>query len=268
MTGAALFEVVDDGLFQPTDVARGPWTPEALHGGPPSALLCRAVEALAADGPMHVARLSVELLRPVPVAPLRVTADVLRPGRKVQLAGASVWAGEVEVARAVALRIRAADVDLGDYSPSEADGPPPPPDGLARPRYEGEYTAFHSDGVEMRFVTGFTYQPGPATVWIRLRQPVVAGEEPSPAQRVAAVADFGNGVSSVLPFERYLFINPDLTIHLARAPIGEWICLDARTIIPSGEVGMGIGMGMAESALYDGAGRIGRSVQSLLVDVR
>jgi len=264
VSAASLFEPVDEGLWLPTDFARGPWTPEALHGGPPSALLTRAVEALPSDGPMQVARVTVELLRPVPVAPLRVEASVLRPGRKIQLGGASLFAGDVEVARATALRIRSAEVDGPELSASssEADGPPPFT-GLARPRYEGEYTAFHSDGVEMRFASGFTYEPGPATVWIRLCQPVVPGEEPSPAQRAAAVADFGNGVSSIVPFDRYLFINPDLTIHLILPPVGEWICLDARTMLSPSD-----GMGMAESALYDERGRIGRSVQSLLLDVR
>jgi hypothetical protein len=261
----ALFEAAGEGLWLPTDWARGPWTPDALHGGPTAALLTRAVEALPSDGRMQVARITIELLRPVPVAPLRVEAAVLRPGRKIQLAGASAWAGEVEVARAMSMRIRAAAVDVPEAAAQsdEADGPPPPPAGLPRPKYEGEYTAFHSHGVEMRFVTGFTYEPGPATVWIRLCRPVVPDEEPSPAQRVAAVADFGNGVSSIVPFDRYLFINPDLTIHLLRPPVGEWICLDARTRLSPAD-----GMGMAESALYDERGRVGRSVQSLLLDRR
>jgi hypothetical protein len=261
----ALFDVVDDGLFLPSELARGPWSPDALHGGPTAALLARAVESLEAAGPMHVARLTVELLRPVPVAPLRVTCEVQRPGRKVQLAGASVWAGQMEVARAVALRIRAAAVSIPDLPSSAAgDAPPARIEGRTRPRFEGEWVAFHNTGVEMRFTGGYLDEPGGSVVWMRLNQPVVAGEEPSPTQRVAAVADFGNGVSSVVDWRRYLFINPDLTIYFVRPAVGEWICLDARTIISSGEVGMG----MAESGLYDEAGRIGRSLQSLLVDVR
>jgi hypothetical protein len=115
----------------------------------------------------------------------------------------------------------------------------------------------------MRFTDGFFGDPGPATVWMRLRQPVVVGEEPTPAQRMMAVADFGNGVSSVLPWDRYLFINPDLSVHVSRLPVGEWVCLDSRTF-PTPESGVGL----AESALYDEKGRIGRAVQSLLLDRR
>ena len=83
----------------------------------------------------------------------------------------------------------------------------------------------------MRFAAGGWDEPGPATVWTRLRVPVVAGEEPSRPQRVLAVADSANGVSAVLPFGDWLFINPELTVHLRRAARGEWICLDAETTI-------------------------------------
>jgi Thioesterase-like superfamily len=262
----ALFEVVDDGVFMPLARARGPWDPSALHGGPAAALMARAVESADGAEAMNVARLTVELLRPVPVAPLRVTASVLRPGRKVQLVGASITPVDsgVEVARAVALLIRAGHVDIAELHDSDRLAPPPPMgEAKARPKFAEEWEAFHNEGVEMRFTEGAFHEPGPAVVWMRLCQPVVEGEAPSPVQRVASHADFGNGVSSVVPWAKYLFINPDLTIHLARPPVGEWVCLEARSMLSPGD-----GMGMAESALYDESGRIGRSVQSLLVDRR
>jgi hypothetical protein len=180
----------------------------------------------------------------------------------VQLVGASVRAGDVEVLRATALRIRTADlpVDVG----VDAGVPDLP---------EDEWTAgvpfgtgddlehYHRDAVEIRPVAGGFDRAGPGTAWFRLRVPVVAGEEPSGAVRAVAVADFGNGLSWVLP-ETWLFINPDLTVHLLRPPAGEWICLASRTLTSS------TGVGMAESSLYDRAGRVGRSVQSLLLDDR
>jgi hypothetical protein len=104
--------------------------------------------------------------------------------------------------------------------------------------------------------------PGPARVWMRLRHPLVRAHETSPLARLAAVADFGNGVSAVLPFERYLFINADLTIHLARPPRGEWIGLDARTLLLPG------GSGLAESVLHDVHGPVGRAFQTLVVAPR
>jgi hypothetical protein len=121
--------------------------------------------------------------------------------------------------------------------------------------------AFHAHAVDHRFVAGGFDRPGPATDWIRLRVPVVAGEPPSPLMRVAAAADFGNGVSwLVSPGDGWLSINPDLTIHLHREPAGEWVCLEAVTALGA------TGVGMAESRLWDEHGPIGRAVQSLLVE--
>jgi len=93
-----------------------------------------------------------------------------------------------------------------------------------------------------------------------LRCPVVLGEAPSPWERAVAAADFGNGVGAELPFAGSLFINPDLTVQLHRPPVGEWVCLDARTRFGSP------GFGSAESELWDSEGRIGRAIQSLLVE--
>lgn len=259
----ALFSALSDDRFQPSELARGPWSPTALHGGPVAALLARSLERAEAPVPMHPARLTVELLRPVPLAPLTVRLEVPRPGRKVQLLDAFLYAGDAEVARARMLRIRAAEIALPGslevpIAPSFA-GPADAPSALAR-RDDGALVAYHSHATEHRVVRGVWGEPGPVVDWIRLRQPIVAGEEPSPLQRVAAAADFGNGVSGVLPFPEYAFINPDLTIHLHRLPVGEWVCLDAATLVAPH------GVGLAESALWDERGRIGRSVQSLLLE--
>lgn len=261
MSGS-LFEV-DNERFVPTGLARGPWSPDAQHGGPPSALLVRAVEAIDSPVPMQVARATFELLRPVPLVPLTISTDVLRPGKKVQLAGASLRADGVEVMRATVLRIRTADlpvdvgVDAGAPDLPEAGTVERPPFALADESLEH----FHTDAMELRTVAGGFERAGPGTAWFRLRVPLLPGEEPSGAVRAVATADFGNGLSWVLPPE-WLFINPDLTVHLLRQPIGEWICLAARTLTSN------TGVGLAESALYDQRGRVGRAVQSLLLDDR
>ena len=113
-----------------------------------------------------------------------------------------------------------------------------------------------------RFAEGGWDVPGPVGVWIRLAVPVVAGEEPSGVQRVAAAADFSNGVSASLDHDQFLFINPDLTIHLLRPPVGEWVGMRTASRYATS------GAGLAESELFDAAGRIGRSCQSLFVDHR
>ncbi len=248
----------------PTEHARGPWAPTALHGGPVAALVSRAVEHHTGDDGLQLARITLELLRPVPVAPLTVTSTLVRPGRRVQLVDTVVEAEGLEVAWARALRIRVATGQPAPVPAVPEDGAPDPPEqGIAPPLPATDaYRAFHNEGIEMRFVRGAFDRPGPATVWFRLRGPVVAGEAPSPWQRAAAAADFGNGVGAELEFAPdQVFINPDLTVSLHRPPVGEWVCLDARTRFGTP------GLGAAESALWDALGRIGRAVQSLVVEV-
>lgn len=247
--------------FQPTWRAGGPWDEGAQHGGPPGALLARAVERAEAPVPMQVARMTVELLRPVPMTPLAVRAEVVRPGKRVQLVQASLVADGSEVVRAVALRMRRDAVAL-PVGVDRGSPPPAPPATSAPQAAVTDLEGFHSHGAELRFVHGGFGAPGPAMVWIRLRQPVVADEEPAPLQRVLAAADFGNGVASVLDWTRYRFLNPDLTVHLVRMPVGEWVCLDGWTL-PGPD-----GIGLAECALSDRDGPVGRSLQSLLLEQR
>jgi hypothetical protein len=261
----ALF-IDDGGRLVPSDLARGPWDPDALHGGPPAALVVRAAERVLATAgppegdPPQIARLTLELLRPVPFAALETAARIVRPGRKVMLVEATVRAAgsDRDVARGVVLAIRRQPQPL----PARVRDVPPPagPDGLAGDEPFGDWVAFHNAGVEMRYTRGAFRVAGPASVWMRLRVPVVAGEATSPAMRAAAVADFGNGVSSELEMGVWRFINPDLTVHLARPPDGEWINLDARTVLGDQ------GAGLAESAIADHRGVVGRAVQSLIVE--
>lgn len=256
---AALF-LPDGRSFVPSDLARSPWSPDSLHGGPVAALMAGAIEAHE-PGPFAMARLTLEIMRPVPVAPLTISTATIRPGKKVQLVEAVLRAGDSELCRAVALRVRETVVELPDYVQPGRAAPDLPADPGPEP-FEVPWTAFHNRGVEMRYSAGSFEKMGPATVWIRLRQPVVAGTDPTPVQRAVAAADFGNGVSATLEFTRYLFINPDLTVYLHRPPEGEWVCLDAVTRPETS------GVGLAQSALYDTRGEIGRSLQSLLIEPR
>jgi acyl-coenzyme A thioesterase PaaI-like protein len=257
----ALF-VVDGPRLVPTGYTRGPWSPESLHGGPVAAAVVRATERTAAtDDRLRMTRLTLELLRPVGLAPFTVTASVVRPGRKVQVVDAVVEQSGVQVAWGRVLRIRVdPSVVVPEPRTPEIGAPDPVAAGVAAPSRVQGYRAFHNAGVEIRYVAGHLDRSGPATAWFRLRVPVVAGEEPSPGQRAVAVADFGNGISSELDMTTSVFVNPDLTVHLLRPPAGEWIALDARTRFGPP------GTGLAESALWDESGRIGRALQSLYVE--
>lgn len=269
---AALFEPAGPDRWTPTELARGPWDPRACHGGPVSALLARAVERASPESPVdwQVARLSIELTRPVPVGvPLTLTTEIERDGRKVSLVAARLVDGDTEVARARSLRVRVRDLELPtDVVQPLADPPGGPNDGVAQrvTWAVDDHVAFHKNACEHRFVEGAWDSPGPVGVWIRLLVAVVPDEEPTGVQRAAAAADFGNGVSGGLPFERYTYINPDLTVHLLRSPVGEWIGMRSESVY--GTATSSSGAGFAESALFDTDGRLGRSVQSLIIDER
>ena len=249
--------------FVPTEHTRGPWDPRHQHGGAVAALAARAVER-AAGPEFCLTRLTVELMRPVPLERLAVDVSVPRPGRRVLGITVSLSAGdlEVEVVRAHAVAVRRAELPTGEGHESFLE--PGPGSGLELPFGfdDDDRPAYHRTGMEVRFIDGGSDRPGPARAWFRLRRPVVGDEEPTGVQRAAAAADFGNGVSWVLPFDDWIFLNPDLTLHLARPPRGEWIGLDALTL-PSDQ-----GMAMSESVVYDEAGRLGRAVQSLLLQRR
>jgi hypothetical protein len=248
-------------LFVPSELTRGPWDPDAQHAGPPAALMGRAIELCGDPAGKQVGRVTFEILRPVPIEPLSVEARVVRPGRSVELLEATLAReGEVLV-RASAWRLRTQAVELDPKPP--ADPPPAAPDTADHRDFfdTGMEVGYHT-AMEYRFVKGAFLEAGPATVWMRMRQPLVEGEEPTPLQRVLVAADSGNGVSAALDWRRFLFVNTDLSVHVYRMPAGEWVCLDARTF-PEEH-----GVGLADTALYDEQGRIGRAAQTLLVRPR
>jgi hypothetical protein len=258
----AVFET-DGDWFVPTGLARGPWDPNQMHGGGPAALLARAVErATVIEGEdVAVVRLTIELLRPVALAPVTVTTEVIRPGKRVQLVGAHVVDRDgVEAARVTVLRVRRADIDL---PVADHQGPKPPSS-------PGDEVEFSFDAYEEHFAkawqwrtgVGAVREPGPVALWARLVAPIVAGETTSGVMRCAALADFGNGISGIVPMDEYLFINPDLTVYLHREPTGGWLCLEATTWASAD------GRGYAESAIWDERGRVGRSAQGLYLDRR
>ncbi|MEK7252835.1 MAG: thioesterase family protein [Actinomycetota bacterium] len=255
MSGA-VFDV-DGDRFIPAPVSRAGWYADALHGGPVAALFARQFERMEFSVTMMVTRLTVDLMRPVPTKPLAVNTRVVRSGKRIQVLDAVMEAEGVEVARASALRIRVDDIPVPGHPRRD---PLPPPEGIApyaMRETEGEW--FHTRAVESRFVEGDFYEPGPATVWMRLAMPLVSGEQATPLQRVAAVSDFGNGLSRVLP-TGWLFINADLTVYLHRYPASEWVAMRSRTDIDNQ------GIGLAQSELFDATGAIGHAVQALVVE--
>ena len=240
----------------PSELTRGPWDPNAQHAGPPSALLGRAIELCEPREGMRVGRVTIEILAPVPIAPLSVSARVVRPGRSVELLEAVLVGPDGVAMRSRAWRLRVTDI-TADWEQDER--PPGPEDATPLEFFATGEVGWHT-AMEIVFGRGKFLDPGPATVWMRPRVALVEGEELTPLQRVMLAADGGNGVSAPLDLSDFIFINTDLTVHLLRPPAGEWVCLDSVTHVD--------GVGMTDTALWDEHGRIGRAAQTLLVRAR
>jgi acyl-Coa thioesterase superfamily protein/acyl-CoA thioesterase superfamily protein len=295
--------VGDGDLFTPTEHARGPWDPRALHGGAPAALITAVFERIEPGAELPFAHLYFEFLRPVPMAPLKLNTRISRAGRRVQALEAELSAEGVTVCRASALRLVPTPEDLPQLALEQVEAACPraiaPASDGEQVRFaldDMEHKSFAATAMEMRFLHGKPLvggsperdtpdkpdllghetadkqssqqsaaghvPSGAATVWMRLRHPLLPDEPLTSLARVAATSDFGNGVATVLPFEEYLFINADLTISLNRRPQGEWVALDARTLLHPG------GIGWAESVLHDELGPVGRATQALVVQRR
>lgn len=245
-----------DSRFVAQPSTASPWGPSSQHGSPPSALLTRAIERLDTGADRVVGRVTVELLGPVPVGPLSVSASVVRPGRSVELCEATLYDEQRErpVARAAAWRF-----------PAGVDGPRPehvplphqPSDGVEQDS-PAVWSPGYVEAVEWRWVKGGVAEPGPAVVWMRPRVGLVEGEATTPLQTLMACVDSASGVSSELDAATWGFQNPELTVHLLREPVGEWFCVDAETTLGSGSIGL------ATSAVYDEQGLVARTTQALL----
>lgn len=222
----------------------------------------RAIEGLGEAEGFQVGRVTFEILKPVPIGPVRVEAEVVRPGRSVQMVEATLWGEDGPLMKARAWRLRTSQIEIPDGILSTPEPPPGPEEG-DKPEFfaTGQDVGYHT-AMEWRSVGGGFLESGPATVWMRMLCPLVAGEEPTPLQRTLVAADVGNGISAVLDWRRFLFINVDLSVHLERMPEGEWVCVDAVTLPQAN------GVGTAESVLSDRRGRIGRAAQTLLISER
>jgi Thioesterase-like superfamily len=258
----------DGDRYLATELTRGPWDPGAQHAGPPAALIGREIERLSGGRlggsggpPAQVGRITYELLRSVPIAPLTVEAEVVRPGRSVELVRARLADPDGEVIRAHAWRLRTTEVAFEEPA-GRPDDLPGPERGEPGEFFHTGYEVGYHTAMEYRFISGAFMEAGPATVWMRMAVPLLPSEEPSPLQRVLAAADSGNGVSAALDWRSFLFINVDLSVHLHRMPAGEWICLDAITLPERS------GIGLADTTLHDERGPIGHALQTLLVDRR
>jgi hypothetical protein len=242
-----------------TELARGPWNPDHCHGGAPAALLAALVDSAPAPTKMVGVRMTLELLRPVPLGRLRAQVEVRREGRKVQLLEVELRSEDgTPLVLGRALRIRRAELGL---RPVEIAAPLPAlPETLPRFHgHEGWPVGFWT-ALDVRIAEGDLGTPGPGSAWFRFDAELADGLEVTPLARVAAAGDFGNGIGSPLEMGPWLYVNPDLTIACHRLPVDDWVGIRARSAAEP------VGVGLTTTDLFDRSGRIGTALQSLYVD--
>jgi hypothetical protein len=250
------FEVASPGTYSATKATAGPWSEKAQHGGPPAALAARELELHEPDERMRLARVAVDILRPVPATTLTLRTRTLRPGKRVALLETVMEADGQEVIHARGWRIGRTS-DLPEIS--KGTRVPPIPETAGPPSFPGGYIDGYLSAIDWRLVSGGFDAEGPATVWGRPRIPLIAGEEMTPMTRTLLLADSGSGIGRVLDPRRFQFLNVDLTVILQRDPVGDWLLLEALTTMG------GQGTGMAETQLSDAYGAAGVGIQTLLV---
>jgi hypothetical protein len=245
--------------FVATRFAQGPWHPDSQHGGAACGLLARMLEREPTLVPMRYARISFDLMRIIPLGPVRASARIVREGKRVQLVEASLVAGETEVARATGQRIRLEPgLDTGTHIPAEQPLPFEPGEGSG-PVIRVDSAPGYIHALDFVRGDGEPDGKGARTAWLRVRLPFVAGEQTSPLMQLAACCDFASGVSSALDFSRFSSINPDVSLHIHRYPETEWIALRGTTELHTD------GTGQSEAEIFDEHGRIARALTSLLV---
>lgn len=252
----AFFALDGDG-FVPQVHATGPWSADFLHGGPPCALLTRALERSFPDD-FQLTRLTFELLRPVGFARLVIRTQVDAEGANVRRGTAVLEADGKVLIRAQAMAFK--KVLLALDLPAEA--PPPLPATLSPftlPFFQTP-VGYHTS-MELKFARG-SLGTSPVAAWLRMKLPLLTGEKPSPFVRAVCAADSGNGVAQIVDFRAFTFVNADLTLTFLRRPKGEWVCLEAHTMATKD------GVGLADTRLWDEQGPVGRGTQSLVVRPR
>ncbi|WP_420608478.1 thioesterase family protein [Candidatus Poriferisodalis sp.] len=262
----ALF-VLGAGGVRATELTRGPWAHQVMHGGAIGGLLGWAVEREQRRlGISQVcSRLTVEILSGMPMAIYEVAATIVKGGKRTALVDAEVreasgaGGGGRLVARAASQWLTPTALSDGEPGGDGQSLPPIPAeraDPGANPDIDYPRPGFNADAVDFRFVGGSTEEPGPGRTWLRLDHPLMAGEETSSLVRVATLADLGAAVGWDFSPSGGAYINTDVTLQLLRVPAGEWFYFDAATVVaPQGLAG-------THTAICDRHGLLGWVLQS------
>ena len=249
--------------YLPTELAGSPWHPAMLHGGAPAALLAHCLQQSVANSALQPSRLTIDLMRPVPKAPLAVSIRTIRNGKRIVLQEATLSSGGVAVAMATGLFVQAGAVTVPDYAPVQSSTLPQP-DTLTETSFREVLFAGNVDmpgglhtTVSLRPASQLCEQ-GQGKAWLFLPVKVVENHQNTPFMLAALVADFSNGVGQLSLGNNTGMINADITLQLYRLPVSEWIGLDARTLVHTN------GVAMVQAQMFDTQGMVGQVMQSVI----
>jgi len=260
----------DGELYAPTEWAGGPWSPLHQHGGAAGALLARGALEASRETGLRVARLTIDLFRPVPLQPLRLVRRFARRGQRIALVDLALVHEDREVTRAGALLLR----ERGDLAPAWSSGgepAPPPPESCEPIEFMPRaYRAHIPPGFHWTIDARIARATESPLAWIHTPLSVVEGEPTSAFERATALSDlcFGLGARILLgrgwhqPAElvRTRFINVDTTLYFEREPEGDWFALRPTRVADDR------GVGVAEVVSGDRRGRYGRALQAILAN--
>lgn len=254
---SAFFTMQGENFYIGNDPARGPWDADACHAGPVTGVIARALELLVTD--KQLMRLSVEILRPVPIAGFSIEPSITKQGRMVTTASAMITDADGKLI-ATASSLHMVVQDLGELptiqsSMSELSSAEP---GEFPIKFTAHGLPSFSSGIEVLYPPEENNNAGPTSLWMRTL-PLVEGESPTPFQRLCPLADCGNGISRNSELSDTSFINPDITIVMHRAPEGEWLATQAKSHWQP------TGLGLSEATLFDQKGAVASALQTLLL---
>ena len=257
----SFYRELGEGRYESTPATAGPWSPKSQHAGPPSALLGHAMERHEPREGFRIARVTLEIPRPVPVGEIEVAVATRHTSSRTELLDAEISAAGRTVMLARAWRVAASPADTPTLRP--VPGPPPRPAAAPLPKMPGAHVGGYLSAMEWRFVDGGGFaDPGPGSAWARQRIPLLPDVEATGLTRALTLADSSWAIGSELDYVRQLVINVDITVALHRDPVGEWLCLRSETAASPA------GAGLAEGQLHDQTGDCGRVLQTLFVASR
>lgn len=246
------------GTYVANEHTASPWNSGYQHGGPAAALLARAASKLSVPikNPL-INQVSVDLLAPLPLGAVAVSARIVQEGKLSSLVEAEMSSvvGEQTLMRMSAWITKRRESPLS-HSHGAFRAPPPAGSPMHTPSH---WDCGYLDAIDWQSVSGGLDLPGPGTVWAEPKVPLVDDEPAYGVPLLLLVADAATGVSSFDDPQELMLINTDLTLHVLREPGVGPIWMSSESWIDHA------GIGLTSSVLGDSAGSLAAAHQSVFV---